>query len=244
MNFNFELKNKIITDEKLRWVEIYKIVNTINQKVYIGQAISHIRKNDKFIPHGINGRFHTHTQEAFGNNTTKHSCRHLNNAFKLYGIHNFTVQLLINCSIEDANHIESEEINKHNSLSPIGYNLTMSCKAFFPSLEFRQCVSTGLINSFIDKRINKMLGFNLNICENYEQYIIPKYRSKIQCGWSIKIKDIVISDIKIKSNKELEFTSSIVSLEENKVRAIKFLKQLKELNGNATKLRETPLEPL
>ena len=49
MNFNFELKNKIITDEKLRWVEIYKIVNTINQKVYIGQAISHIRKNDNFI---------------------------------------------------------------------------------------------------------------------------------------------------------------------------------------------------
>ncbi len=99
------------------------------------------------------------------------------------------------------------------------------------------------INSFIDKRINKMLGFNLNICENYEQYIIPKYRNKIQIGWSIRIKDIIISDIKICSNKILEFTS-LLSLEENKVRAIKFLKQLKELNGNATKLRETPLEPL
>jgi hypothetical protein len=47
MNFNLELKNKIIENETQRWVEIYKITNSINQKVYIGQAVSHIRKHNK-----------------------------------------------------------------------------------------------------------------------------------------------------------------------------------------------------
>ena len=47
MNSNFELKNIKFTDETLRWIEIYKIINTINQKIYIGQAVSHIRKKTK-----------------------------------------------------------------------------------------------------------------------------------------------------------------------------------------------------
>jgi len=61
----------------------------------------------------------------------------------------------------------------------------------------------------------------------------------------IFISDIVLSDIKIRSNKVLEFSSLLITLEENKKRAIEFLKHLKELNnGNVIKLRETTLEPL
>ena len=60
MNSNFELKNIKFTDETLRWIEIYKIINKINQKIYIGQAVSHIRKKNNFIPLGMEGRFRTH----------------------------------------------------------------------------------------------------------------------------------------------------------------------------------------
>jgi hypothetical protein len=52
MEFKLELKNKIIDDETLRWVEIYKITNKINQKVYIGQAISHRKSYNKYYPKG------------------------------------------------------------------------------------------------------------------------------------------------------------------------------------------------
>jgi hypothetical protein len=244
MEINLELKNKTIYDDTLRWVEIYKITNTINQKVYIGQAISHIRKHNKLVPHGTNGRFKTHIQEALGNNNTKYSCRYLNNAIKKYGQNNFTWQLLYNCILEDANNLEASEIIKHNSLVPNGYNLVTNCKSFCQSMEFRKSLSLGLINSLEDKRIERIMKYKLNISDNYEIYVTPKNRNKTQCGWRIRLKDIVLSDVNIPPNKEFEFTSNLISLEENKIRAIEFLKKIRELiNSNVAKLRETTLEP-
>ena len=230
MELDLELKNQILDDESKRLVEIYKITNIVNQKVYIGQAVSHILKNNKLVPHGTYGRFKKHIQEALGNNLTKYNCRNLNNAIKKYGENNFNLQLLQNCNLADANRIESEEIIKHNSLAPIGYNLTTGCKSFCPSIEFRKNLSSGLINSFVDKRIERILKYKINIKDDYEMYVSPKYRNQIHCGWRIRIKDIVISDIKILPNKELEFTSSLLSLEENKLRAFEFLKNIKELS--------------
>jgi hypothetical protein len=244
MEINLELKKCIINDESKRWIEIYKIINTVNNKIYIGQAISHIRKHNKFIPHGTEGRFITHLQEALGNNNTKYSCRNLNNAIKKYGKDNFILQILHNCSLKDANMLESQEIINNNSLVPNGYNLTTSCKSFCPSIEFRKNVSSGIINSLFDKRIERIMKYEVNISDNYETYITPKYRNEIQCGWRIRIKDIVVSNIKIPPNKELEFTSSLISLEENKLRALEFLQNIKELkNGNVAKLTGKSLEP-
>ena len=244
MTYNLNLKNKSIEDEKLRWIEIYKITNIVNQKIYIGQAVSHIRKNNKLFPHGTEGRFIKHLQEALGNNNTKYSCRNLNNAIKKYGKDSFTLQLLHNCNLEDANKLESEEIMNHNSLAPNGYNLTTFCKSFCPSIEFRKNISSGIINSLFDKRIERIMKYKLNITDNYEMYVTPKYRNQIQCGWRIRIKDIVVTDIKIPPNKELEFTSSLISLEENKIRAFEFLQNIRELqNGNVAKLLELPIEP-
>jgi hypothetical protein len=229
MEFKLELKNQIINDENLRWVEIYKITNIITQKVYIGQAISHIRNHNKLVPHGTNGRFKTHIQEALGNNKTKYSCRYLNNSIQKYGHNNFTSVLLYNCMLEEANKLEASEIIKHNSLVPNGYNLVTNCKSFCQSIEFRKSLSSGLINSLVDKRIERIMKYKLNISDNYEIYVTPKNRNKIQCGWRIRLKDIVSSDVNIPPNKEFEFTSRLISLEENKIRAIDFLKNIREL---------------
>jgi hypothetical protein len=235
-----DLKNDTINDVNLRYCEIYKITNNINQKIYIGQAVSHILRRKKYIPHGMERRFKQHLYEALGNNNTKYSCRHLDFALKKYGAENFTLQLVRNCNLEYANRIESEEIINHNSLSPFGYNLTTTCKSFCsPSPEFVKSISNGIINYYSDKRIKRVLEYPLIIDENYEKYIKPKLRDKKQCGWIITLKDIVNPDIKLSSNKEIEFTS-IMSLEEDKIRAMNFLKEL--YNGNVTKLRETLLE--
>lgn len=234
MNIDLNLKNKVIINEELRWVEIYKLTNIVNKKIYIGQAISHIRKGNKFVPHGTNGRFNTHVKEATGKNKGKYSCRILNNAIVKYGVDNFKIETLYNCDVKDSNKLESEEIYKNISLSPIGYNLTTSCKSYLPSIEFRQKISSGLINSLNDKRIERMIKYKLNIQDDYDKYIIPKYINNNIIGYRIRIKDIVLSDIKILPNKGLEFTSLIISIEENKIRAYEFLKLLKEKYQTAT----------
>lgn len=244
MNFNLELKDKTIYDESLRWIEIYKITNNINQKIYIGQAISHIRKGNKLKPHGTIGRFNKHLQEALGNNKTKYSCKCLDESIRKYGSSNFTIVVLEICNQIDANNLESEWITKLDSLAPNGYNLTTTCKSYSPSIDFRKNISSGIITSLADKRIKRILQYNLCIEDNYENYVTPKYRNKIQVGWRIRLKDIVLSQVKIPANKEIEFTSELKSLDENKIRAIKFLKLIKEcLNSNTTKLTGSSLEP-
>jgi hypothetical protein len=232
-----DLKNHTINDVNLRYCEIYKITNNLNQKIYVGQAVSHMLKRKKYIPHGMEGRFQKHLYEALGNSNYKYSCRHLNFALKKYGPENFTLQLIRVCNLEDANRIESEEIINHKSLSPTGYNLTTTCKSFgCTSMEFVKSISSGIINYYSDKRIKRLLEYSLIIDQDYEKYIKPKMREKKQCGWRIRLRDIVNSDIKLSANKEIEF-SSIMSLEEEKNRAMNFLKEL--YNGNVTKLRET-----
>jgi len=230
MQIRTDLKNKTIAiaDNNLRYCEIYKITNVVNQKIYVGQAVSHSLKRKKYVPHGMEKRFKQHIYETFGNSNIKYSCRHLNNALKKYGVDNFTLILIRVCNIEDANRIESEEIINCKSLAPNGYNLTTTCKSFAPSMEFVKTISNGVINSYKDKRIERLLKFPLAILdEPYEKYITPKFRNKIQCGWRIRLRDIILSDVKILANKEIEF-SSIMSLEEEKERANDFIKELKK----------------
>ena len=77
-NINIDLKNVILNDELLRYCEIYKITNTINNKIYIGQAVSHILNHKKYRPYGMEGRFKSHIHEAFSNK--KNQCHYLNNS--------------------------------------------------------------------------------------------------------------------------------------------------------------------
>ena len=81
----------------------------------------------------MEGRFRCHISEAFSNKPNQ--CHYLNNSIRKYGSSNFTLQLLQNCKIEDANSIETEEILKHNSLFPKGYNLNTGGKAFMHTTE-------------------------------------------------------------------------------------------------------------
>ena len=181
MEFNLDLKNKIITDENLRWVEIYKITNITNQKVYIGQAISHRKNNNVYTPKGLEGRFKEHIKET--KPKQKYHCNALNNAIKTYGFENFNVTLIKICSVSDSNRIETDEIKKHNSLVPNGYNINTSCNSLLPSNDMRKKISDGNINTHFKKHIKKFEGFVFNDDENnfhsymiYHNHIISKYQ--------------------------------------------------------------------
>ena len=233
MEFNLELKNKIIEDETLRWVEIYKITNKINNKIYIGQAISHRKSCNKYYPKGIEGRFKEHIKES--KPKTKYHCNALNNAIKTYGSDNFKVELICYSKTSDANQIETQEIKNYNSLVPNGYNINTSCNSLLPSNELREKISSGNIKTHLQKHLKKFEGFVFKDDElNFNKYLTPRFKCKEQIGWYLKLNDKII-----------EFKSAICDLNETKERAFMFLKLLKResFKWQHDQIAGTPLEP-
>ena len=87
---------------------VYKITNTINDKVYIG------------ITDNLERRWHEHKKEAKSNLN-----RPLYHAMNKYGIDQFTITPI--CSTltrEDLGTLEQRLIKEHNTMTPNGYNLT------------------------------------------------------------------------------------------------------------------------
>jgi group I intron endonuclease len=87
---------------------IYKIENTINKKVYIGQS------------NNISLRFSNHKYEL---NNNKHSNSHLQRAWNKYGKENFTFEILCECNLEELNEKEIYFIGLYCSFEH-GYNRT------------------------------------------------------------------------------------------------------------------------
>jgi group I intron endonuclease len=87
---------------------IYLIENIINKKKYIGQTLQQ----------DINSRWNKHKQV---NKSFIGTC--LFNAYKKYGIENFSFKLICICFDSDIDNFEEEYINKYNSLYPNGYNM-------------------------------------------------------------------------------------------------------------------------
>ena len=84
---------------------IYKIVNSINEKVYVGQTWNTI--DDRFKKHKY----------------SSNNCVKLKNAFDKYGRENFSIELLTVCSTQEvADCLESFFIEKYNTLNN-GYNV-------------------------------------------------------------------------------------------------------------------------
>jgi len=226
MEPNLNLKQVILEDDTLRYCEIYKITNLVNKKVYIGQAVSHILNHKKYRPYGMEGRLKTHISEAFSDK--KCQCHYLNNAIRKYGSSNFTVELLRACDINDADAIEAEEIQIHNSIFPKGYNLTTGGKTFRSTIESRKRVSDGVVRYFKDKKYEKFADIVIEDITNIDKYVRPLNRNKIQYGWYVYI-----------NSKKADFGGSCISLEESKKMAYNFIQTLIELQRN-TLMREVP----
>lgn len=94
---------------------IYKITNVINNKMYIGQSIN------------LHKRFTEHVYSVGYESTKK---RYLYRAINKYGIENFTVEVIEECSIEDKeelkNYLDEREVYyiKYYKSEVDGYNCT------------------------------------------------------------------------------------------------------------------------
>jgi len=181
------LKDIILDDENLRYCEIYKITNVITNKIYIGQAVSHILNHKRYRPYGMEKRFNCHISEAFS--VKKNQCHYLNNSIRKHGSNNFKLELICNCKIENSDNIEKQQIIENNSLYPDGYNLNTGGVSSRHTNESRLRVSNGVIKYFENKKHQRFSDINVDeIDDNIEKYIRPLNRNKIQYGWYVYIK--------------------------------------------------------
>ena len=93
---------------------IYKITNTINGKVYIGQTARSMEKRWKeHLRHGFNPKNHEYNL-------------HLYKSMRKYGKDAFTIELIENCENNLMSEREIFWINFYNSSNPdFGYNITL-----------------------------------------------------------------------------------------------------------------------
>lgn len=122
---------------------IYKITNTINGKVYIGQSRDiQTRKSQ-----------HKYDMRNGGHN------EHLYRAMRKYGFDNFEFEVLEECEIHRLNDLEKKYIEQYNSMSPDGYNIELGGGA-------RETTS-----AYTRKKISKALGRAVNQYTTTGKYI-------------------------------------------------------------------------
>ena len=93
-------------------IGIYKITNTINNKVYIGQSV-HIEK-----------RWYDEKRRAFDETAMEYDYPR-SRAFRKYGLDHFLFEIVEECTIDQLNEREQYYINLYNSVVPHGYNITI-----------------------------------------------------------------------------------------------------------------------
>jgi len=207
------LSNKTLDNPAERYCEIYKITNISNDKIYVGQAVSHILNHKRYRPYGHEGRFRCHISEAFS--TKKNQSHYLNNAIRKYGVTDFMVELIECCEVEKADEREIHYIKELNSLFPNGYNLKNGGSVFTHSDESKKRLSIGVVNYFKDKKAERFKDIK-QIDDDIEKYIKPLNRSNEQYGWYVYIDRI-----------KADFGGVHIPLEKSKKDAIEFINNLK-----------------
>lgn len=109
-------------------IGIYKIVNVINNKVYIGQTTNFYRRE----------KYHFNLLKR-----NAHSNQHLQLAVLKYGYDNFKFEILEECSIDELNDRETYYCNLYNVYDrKCGYNIQiMNNNIYIQSIETKQKLS-------------------------------------------------------------------------------------------------------
>jgi len=120
---------------------IYKIINKIDNKCYIGQTFNSLEE-----------RWRHHKGDSS-------NCRYLKRAFQKYGIENFEMKLICICFDEDLNKFESQYITYYNTLVPNGYNLRQGGNNAKQHQETKQKIGETLREGYKSGRlVNKSKG--------------------------------------------------------------------------------------
>jgi len=110
---------------------LYKIINKINSKIYIGCTISSLKK-----------RFEEHCFRCLKTDLNTKLC----NSMRKYGIENFEIELIKNCKISNIYEEEKKLIKEYNTFNG-GLNSTFGgegCLGYKHSDEIRKKISKNL----------------------------------------------------------------------------------------------------
>lgn len=132
---------------------VYKITNNVNQKCYIGSSTR------------VEKRWQQHKNDAFNSNNSKYNYP-LYQAFRKYGLDNFTFEILKNdfFDVVSMENYEQDMIKQYHSLSPNGYNQT------------EETHSNNIASENTKKYLNRvqkkcaLVDKNNNILATYESY--------------------------------------------------------------------------
>lgn len=237
-----------IVDKHERYIEIYKITNTVSQKIYIGQAVSHILNHGKYRRYGAKKRLDSHISEAIKNNKDK-QCRYLNNSIRKHGSDKFIVEIIDTCPMELNDETEAKYIIKYNSVFPFGYNLKIGGTIFKHSDESRRILSesyyrskvkhdtvkVNIMNSIIQNKLDRLDDVELpEDIDNYEKYIRLANN---------KVKNLLIFKL---GEIEISFGSKKKTIDQLKSDVANFIEKLKEYKKeriNPAKLLDDPEKP-
>lgn len=227
-----EIEDKVprFVEENERYIEIYKITNTANNKLYVGQTVSHVLNHGKYRRYGSQKRLDSHFSEAIKNNKDK-ECRYLNSAIRKYGNDKFIVELITTCDMDKGDDTEDKYIKEYNSLFPNGYNLKLGKTIYKYDEETRPIkLENGVkvVTNSIEQ--NKLIKFNNTDLPDDVLTNIDKY---IKVTNTIK-KHLLYLQI---NGIEISFGSKKETKEQLKANIIKFINKLieykKELKNTA-----------
>ena len=184
---------------------IYCITSPSGKK-YIGQAV-------KYLKNGKNWGYMSRWKEHIRDSKDRNYCRLLNNAIRKYGPEKFTVELILECNVDELNNFETKYITEYNTLSPNGYNLTTGgnfCKQSAETLELKKI-------NMIGKNKGKIYNKRTRIRpedNNLPKYIRSYYDNSGKKGYRISNHPYL---------KSKSFLSKSLSMEEKLNLAIKYL---------------------
>jgi group I intron endonuclease len=197
---------------------IYRILNKITKKCYIGET--------KCI--NVTRRWNQHKQKIEINK----GCPALRDAVKKYGIENFDFSVLIICFDNERFKYEIEYIKKYNSVVPNGYNITTGGEGGgFQGKKHTEQVKTDIKNKlkqiYIDNpELKTQISENTKIVMNN-----PEVRDKIKIG--------ILNSEKMKKVVEEKRRGNYKKIKHNEETKIKISESLKKYHSENVKNLDT-----
>jgi group I intron endonuclease len=190
---------------------IYKITNTINNKIYIGQTIQSLEK-----------RWKRHTWLS----TLNRNAMAITNALRKYGVENFKIEIIYTATnIDELNEKEIEFINEYNSLSPNGYNLTSGGKNSPKSEEIKMKISLSTKGKYVSTETRKKLS------ESHRGFVVSEETKK---KLSIINKGKKIDDkVRIASINKCNKCYILFDIVNETIYAIKNMRKFSKLNKHS-----------
>jgi group I intron endonuclease len=178
--------------------KIYKIINRINNKVYIGCTVTSLEK-----------RYYEHLYRCF---KTDYKSK-LYNSIKKYGEENFSIELIEECEVINIYEIEKKYIKQYDSFKN-GLNSTLGgegCLGYVHSPEIRYKISKTVKegNSHKGKTYETLYGENGKTEKEKRSESVKKHWSNLTEEDRLKRRENIKKSVRNRSNFTIDFIKEL-----------------------------------